>query len=177
MLNKGNNICAITYEGLEKDKLLEKLQQSGMRLNEYANEIFQSPLYSPSAFSYTATVVELSLADIGLMSGGSLGEIRNCMEVFGLSYCPLELAPYIRLSKLYDKDQTELEEKKWGKAPPNSITIFSEPVLKDDNFPKGFYIRTINGNPWLRGYRCSADYVWDPNDRMIFKMDINPLIA
>lgn len=173
MFHKDSDIYAVTYEAFDKEALLEKLEQSGVKLNKYAYEIFQSTLFQPSASDYTAIVTELTLAEIGLKFGGDFEKIRNCIAAFGLSYCPLELVPYIRLRRLHYKDQSEPEEKKWGKAPPNSITIFSKPLLESDDFPKGFYIRTINGTPWLRGYQCSADYVWDSNVRMIFKKDIN----
>lgn len=177
MFNKGNNIYNITNEALSKDKLMEKLEQSGVELNDYAYELFQSDLYKPSTITYTATVVELTLAEIGLTIGGNFGEIRSCIQSLGLLYCPLELASYIRLHKLHDKELSDRREKVLGKAPPGSITIFSEPLVNDDDFPKGFYIRTINGVPWLRGYRCSEDYVWDPGDRMIFTIEVNVTIT
>ena len=173
MFNKGNNIYNITNEALSKDRLMKKLEHSGVKLNDYAYELFQSDLNKPSTIAYTATVVELTLAEIGLTMGGNLGEIRSCIQSLGLLYCPLELAPYIRLNRLHDKELSDLGEKVLGKAPPGSITIFSEPLVNDDDFPKGFYIRTIDGVPWLRGYRCSEDYVWEPGDHMIFKMGIN----
>jgi hypothetical protein len=53
-------------------------------------------------------------------------------------------------------------------APSGSITIASEPLSEDDDFPKGFYLRRIKGVLWLRGYRSGAEHIWEPGDHFLF---------
>ncbi|MHA7281768.1 hypothetical protein [Arthrobacter sp. TMS2-4] len=50
----------------------------------------------------------------------------------------------------------------------NAIHIASEPVSEDVEYPKGFYLRIVDGQSWLRGYRCDATYVWSPEQRVAF---------
>ena len=35
-------------------------------------------------------------------------------------------------------------------------------------FTQGFYLRRREDGFWLRGYKASLDYLWDPTDRFIF---------
>ena len=36
----------------------------------------------------------------------------------------------------------------------------SVPLRADHDYPKGFYLRVVDGVTWLRGYRCDDEYVW-----------------
>lgn len=56
-----------------------------------------------------------------------------------------------------------------GKKPANSLAIASLPLGTDD-FPKGFYLRVVDGVPWLRGYRCEDAYEFAPEDAFIFQI-------
>ncbi|GAB3251424.1 hypothetical protein GCM10027562_11480 [Arthrobacter pigmenti] len=55
-----------------------------------------------------------------------------------------------------------------GRAPSGAIHIASEPLSEDVEYPKGFYIRVVDGQAWLRGYRCDDKYVWAPGQRLAF---------
>jgi hypothetical protein len=101
--------------------------------------------------------------------GATTAEIYARAETLGLALCPLELGPHLRL--LY-RDQPEGY---WGQpirqhqAPSGSITVASQPLAEDDEFPKGFYLRRIQGVLWLRGYRSGPDHVWQGEDHFIFR--------
>jgi hypothetical protein len=53
-------------------------------------------------------------------------------------------------------------------APPGSITFASEPFTKDDDFPKGFHLRRVEGTLCLNAYCASPNHVPAPRDRLIF---------
>ena len=80
---------------------------------------------------------------------------------FGLKYCPPELGLYMRLQYI-DFDQPI--------DPPtgNWQNIAMEKLSDDSDFPNGFYMRRREDGFWVRGYRASPEYLWDPNDRFIF---------
>ena len=47
------------------------------------------------------------------------------------------------------------------------------PPLDDtDETPKGFYLRRIDGVPWLRGYWSWPGHLWSPEDRRLFARDL-----
>lgn len=149
-------------------ELLDDLNQARVELNESALILLRSEWLQGRTERRTLTTVELTVRQLGFPAGGRMSEIYRRAEELGLSLCPLELGPYFRLQFL---DQAE---GCWGfpvtkhRAPPGSITIASKPVTDDDEFPKGFYLRRIQGVLWLRGYVSDDLHVYDPEDHLAF---------
>ena len=137
-------------------------------MNASAERLLASDLLVTSITPYPIRAVELTANALGLPQGGTLNEIYESALKLGLSPCPLEAGPHLRLQLL---DQAEGH---WGKpvrqqrAPYGSITIASESLTEDDDFPKGFYLRRIEGRLWLRGYRSLHSHVWDNEDHFVF---------
>ena len=168
-INSWNSLI-IEYGGISKINLLENLLHSGIKLNKFAQIIFSSEVFKTSYHSQEIEIVETSIKELGFPDGATISEISDRIESLGLAECPLEAAPSIRLKLL---DQQEIVDNlvfEKNQNPPGSITIFSNPVTADDDFPKGFYLRKIEGELWLRGFVCSMDYVWKAKDRFIFKV-------
>lgn len=55
-----------------------------------------------------------------------------------------------------------------GCAPTGAIHVAFDPLSEDVEYPKGFYLRGVDGQAWLRGYRCDDTYVWAPDHRLAF---------
>lgn len=143
-------IRVVTIGGLTKGELLEHLQRNGILLNESAEILFASDRFTTSETRHSRTTVELTVRDLGFSNGARATAICARAAALGLALCPLELGPHLRLQYL---DQPEGY---WGQpmfhhqAPSGSITIASEPLTQDDDFPNGFYLRRIKGELWLR---------------------------
>ena len=163
------NKRTIEYGGISKEDLLEKLQASGIRLNSFAEIIFSSEFFKTSIYKHAIQIAEISIGELGFDNGATIPEIKGRIKSFGLAECPLELAPYLRL-KFPDQQEVIDGSAKQNQSPPGAVTIFSELVTNDDDFPKGFYLRKIDGELWLRGFTCSMDFVWNREDRLIFKV-------
>ena len=162
-------IRTVQLGGLTKSELLEQLQRNAISMNECAERLFASERFTTSATRYSVTTVDLTVHDLGFPQGAIIGDIYARAGALGLSLCPLELGPHLRLQYL---DQPEGY---WGKpdrqhqAPSGSITIASEKLTEDDDFPKGFYLRRIKGTLWLRGYRSGPEHIWELDDHFIFR--------
>ena len=158
----------VTVGGLTKAELLEELHTNAISMNESGERLFASDHFPTSETRYSVTTVELTVRHLGCPRGATLPEIYARAGERGLGLCPLELGPHLRLQY---RDQPEGS---WGKpcrrhqAPYGSITIASEQLTEDDDFPKGFYLRRIKGVLWLRGYRSGPEHVWEPDDYFIF---------
>jgi hypothetical protein len=158
----------VVVGGTSKPQLLAQLAEAGVQLNEAAQRLFASEEFVTSTARQTVTTVELAVRQLGFPHGATLREMRGKAITIGLCPPPLELGPHLRLQFL---DQPEGH---WGhgvtrhQAPPGSITIVSTPLSADDTFPKGFYLRRVQGVLWLRGYQCSAEHLWNPDDRLVF---------
>lgn len=153
--------------GMTKSQLLHKLQQASVMLNAYGERLFEADQFMTSASKYSLETVELTVMDLGFPDGAVTARIFKRAGELGLELCPLELGPHLRLMYL---DQPEVceEDSRQHQAPSGSITIASEILSEDDEFPKGFYLRSMDGVLWLRGYRADHLHVWNPDDHFIF---------
>lgn len=158
----------VSVGGQSKQQLLAQLAEIGVELNAAARTLFASDRFTTSNTRQTLITVELAVRELGFAQGATTLELHRQGVALGLRLPLIELGPHLRLQYL---DQPEGY---WGfpvtehRAPPGSLTVASAPVSEDDEFPKGFYLRRIQGVLWLRGYWCSADNVWDADDRLVF---------
>jgi len=154
--------------GQTKAELLGRLERSGVEINGSARVLFASDKFVTSDVRTQVTTVELGVRNLGFPQGATILDLFAGATRLGLRLCPVELGPHLRLQFL-DQPEGSLGRPVWQhRAPPGSITVASEMLSDDDEFPKGFYLRRIEGTPWLRGYRCAREHIWDPEDRFLF---------
>lgn len=157
----------IELGGLTKLQLKEKLKEHSIMMNEYAKRLLSDDRFTTSDTKYSLKIVELNVGNLGFPDGATLSQIFKKAGELGLELCPLELGPHLRLDYL-NQSEGSWNTRQQHKAPVGSITIASEIVSADDNFPKGFYLRKIDDVLWLRGYIADNLHVWNPEDRFIF---------
>jgi len=158
----------IEVGGLTKLQLIQKLQQHSIMMNEYGKRLISSDKFTTSDTKQSLNTVELTVRDLGFPEGENTARIFKRASKLDLGLCPLELGPYLRLEYL-DQSESLLENpSQQNQAPSGSITIASEIISEDDYFPKGFYLRKINGVLWLRGYITDSLHVWNPDDHFVF---------
>ena len=158
----------VTVGGLSRDELLAALDAAGIRLNTFAETLLAGPIFATRSSSRRVRLAERSPSDLGLPDGGSLSQIHRAARNHGLLPCPLETAPYLRLA-LTEQDPAPDSLMSTGRAPAGSLTVASPVDGVDDDKPKGFYLRVVDGQPWLRGFRCDDAHVWSPGDRFVFR--------
>jgi hypothetical protein len=156
---------------LSKPELLDCLAEVGVKLNGYARELFESDLFATSPDAFTVSIVASSPAALGLREGATLARILEVAADREWRPCPLELAPHLRLQYLAQPHCDAAPPRAFHRAPSGSLTIVSRPLIDDDEFPKGLYLRNLDGVPWLRGYCCSIDYRWHGSDRLVFRTE------
>lgn len=119
--------------------------------------------------SETIEVVQCRVGELGLTQGAGLAHILEAAETHGLMPCPPTTGPYLRLA-MSDQASAPDSIMSNGRAPTGSITVASERLQADDDYPRGFYLRVVEGQLWLRGYRCSDDYPWSVEDVFAFRL-------
>lgn len=157
----------MTVGGKSKAELRELLRSACVELNVYAETIFASELFTVAAAPRQVRIAEVSVEELGFPGGAVMLDISAKARELGLGPCPSELGPFLRLAYM-DQPGVTGSLSGGGKAPEGSVTVVSEPLSADDEFPKGFYLRKVNGVLWLRGYRCDAEHVLAPPDRLVF---------
>ena len=157
----------VVIGGLARADLMSALATAGVRLNPSAEILLASNVFE-STTTESVRLAEHSVADLGLAQGGSLSQILAAASAKGLELCPLTVAPYLRLA-FVDQESAPDSIMTNGRAPSGSLTVASAPPSADDAYPKGFYLRVIDQVPWLRGYSCTDEHIWSPDDRLVFK--------
>ncbi|MFS0877390.1 helicase [Solibacillus isronensis] len=161
----------IEVGGLSKAVLIQKLQQSSISLNQYGEKLLFDDRFTATETTYNVEIVELSVRDLGFPNGASLPEIYKQANELGLQLCPPELGPYLRLEYADQVEGNSGNLSQKNEAPSGSVTIASEIISDEESFPKGFYVRKVDGVLWLRGYVADNLHVWNPDNRFIFKLD------
>lgn len=154
--------------GLTKSQLIQKLQQYSILMNDYGERLLTDDRFTTSDTKYRLQTVELAVGNLGFPDGATTVQIFKRANELGLELCPHELGPHLRLEYLDQPEGYSGSSLQRNQAPSGSITIASEILTEDDDFPKGFYLRRVNDVLWLRGYRADHLHVWNPYDHFIF---------
>lgn len=153
--------------GLPRTQLFEALTAEGVALNAHAETLIDQPVFNDLT-THSVRIADRSVQELGLNDGGSLRQVFAAAEAQGLELCPVVTAPYLRLAWVTQRNSSNPVVSA-GDSPDGALNIAS-PVLTDDpDFPKGFYLRVVDGRPWLRGYRCDDLYVFSPDVRFVFR--------
>lgn len=146
-------------ETFPEEELEKKLKEKSIFTNRYAEEYFSHPGFSTEKADVCSVVIA-SLREIGLEEGASLERIREHISETDLKVCPANTGLFLRLTW---KDQVQSSNSVLTgthQAPDQAVTVFSEPLEQRDDFPKGLYLRKVDGDLWLRGYVCDDSYTF-----------------
>jgi len=161
-------VRTIEIGGLTKSQLLQKLQQNSILINRFGERLFVDDKFKTSDVVYSVKTVELKIRNLGFPKGATLSELYRKANQVGLKLCPLELGSYLRL-KFLDQPEGFVGKPIWkDRSPYGTVKVASEVLYEDDDFPKGFYLRKIDGVLWLRGYISYDLHVLDPDDHIVF---------
>ena len=154
--------------GMTKAELLAELHQNGVHLNQIAQDIFAHSDFTTSETRSILVTVEVAVGELGHKRGARIAQVFASAADRGLTMCPLELAPHLRLQFMDQPEGYCGHPPSEHRAPPGSLTIASPPIVTEDGASLGFYLRRISGELWLRGYRSPAEHVWSPDDYFVF---------
>lgn len=157
--------------GQPRTEVVQSLREVGVQLNVHAETLLAHPAFD-APVGETLRIVERTVGQLGLEEGAVQSQVFASARAQGLRLCPLVTGPYLRLA-LMEQANAPDSVLSAGRAPTGAMHIASEPVSEDVEYPKGFYLRVVDGKPWLRGYRCDDTYVWAPGQRLAFVLPEN----
>jgi hypothetical protein len=164
----GRMVRLVRVGGATKAELLSRLAAALVQLNSAAQQLFADSRFETSAIPRVINTIEIAVAELGLSRGGTWSQVLEHASGLGLSVCPLELGPHLRLQYTDQAEGFLGHPPSENRAPPGSVTVASAPLADDDDTPKGFYLRRINGVLWLRGYRSWPGHIWSSEDLFVF---------
>jgi len=154
--------------GVAKPDLLVRLRENHVMLNPAAETLFADDRFSTLHDSTEIEIAYVSPADLGFDNGATYEQLKAKALESGLTECPLELGPHLRLQHPDQLEGSAGFPATKHRAPPGSITVASPPLDDSEETPKGFYLRRIDGALWLRGYWSDAANIWRPEDVLVF---------
>ncbi|WP_285242257.1 hypothetical protein [Pseudarthrobacter sp. fls2-241-R2A-127] len=156
----------IRVGGLSRSEVVQSLHSEGVLLNVHAETLLAHAEFDAPK-DQSLRIVERTVEDLGFKHGAVQSRIFTAAINQGLGLCPIVTGPYLRLATM---GQTNAPDSilSAGRAPAGAIHVASKPVSDDVEYPKGFYLRVVDGRAWLRGYRCDDAYVWTPDQRLAF---------
>ena len=157
----------IRIGGMAKEELLKKINEKSIRLNPLAENLIKSELFQMTETKEVINLTEITLEELGMVEGktGLLDIFERAKEV-GLAICLPEVALFLRLSYVEDPESHGFEKK--YRTPHGAVTVASEILDEDPGFPKGFYLRKVDGDYWLRGYTCDYEHQFSLDETFIF---------
>ena len=159
----------VAVGGLSRCDLIATLSLQQIQLNVYAQILLDDAVFCDANTQLVISVVERRVSDLGLPDGGTLSQVFDAAQTHGLKLCPPTAGPDLRLAMAKQESCTDLVMSR-GHAPDGSYTLAAPTLSDDEEYPKGFYLRAVKGQLWLRGYRCDDLHLWSPDDRFIFQL-------
>ena len=165
--------CSVTKRtvcmgGCSRSQIFADFKALDVKINELGFRLLESETFKLSETRRFLVTVELTVRQLGYPQGARFSELCGRATSLGLSLCPVELGPFLRCQFLDQSESFLGQPITEHRAPPGSVTIASAPLVLDDDFPKGLYLRRINGELWLRGFTSSVEHVYDSEDHFIF---------
>ncbi|MGX7025773.1 helicase [Vagococcus hydrophili] len=152
--------------GLSKKETLVQLYDKKIKMNPLAETYINDTRFKVTETPRKIQIIMLSVAELGLTKGANLSTIYKQAAEKGLLLCPEDTGIYLRMGNRYEKNSHGLVSK--GKAPDDSLTVATKNITSDIHFPKGLYLRKIEGDLWLRGYICDDEHLFSSEDRFVF---------
>ena len=154
---------------IPKSQVSNILKANHISVNEYAKTYMDHPRFQIDETQSQVTVELCSLRSLGFENGAVYADIFSRVRKLGLRPCQPNIGLFLRLSYM-DQDQSKnCILSGTHRAPEGAVTVLSEFLEEDDNFPKGLYLRNVGGTLWLRGYICEKTYAWSPEDIFVFE--------
>ncbi len=153
---------------LPGDRIGPLLEARGILLNEYAKVYMAHPGFRTEE-TRSVTAALCPLRELGFDTGARFADIFSRLGDLGLRPCAPSAALFLRLAYGTQPRSENTVLTGTHRAPEGSVTVLSRFLDPDDAFPRGLYLRNVDGALWLRGYVCPEDHLWGPGDIFAFE--------
>ena len=147
----------ITIGGKSAKELIQEMHEAGINISNYAKDILQNPEFTTEKASEQATLIRLTVADMGFSKTATTDQIYERAKEFGLELCPPDTGPNYRLQY---QNQPEGE---WLDVGMKQIT---DPVSR----PLVFGLERLVVGLWLLGSWAKPGSEWLPDRRIVFRL-------
>jgi len=143
--------------GKSTEQLIAEMETAHINISDYAKFMLKSRDFIPGKTKETATLIRLSVADLGFKLNATIDQIYERAQVLGLELCPPDTGPNYRLKY---KDQPLNE---W-------IRIGMKQIAVPSGFPSIFSLARAGDGLWLYSSWARSDDEWNPFSQFVFRL-------
>ena len=165
-----SRIIEVKIFPVEKSKLFDYLEKNRIMVNESCRRYILHENFKFSEREFTKQIIITTLEEMGFTKPCTLMEIFRKAKSIGYDLCDYNLGVYLRLAFLNQVNSKNSILSGQHKSPNSSIQVVSNPVEEDDEFPKGLYLRKVDNQLWLRGFRCDFLHEFEISNEMAFEL-------
>src|SRR3989338_1537319 len=141
--------------GKSAEQLISEMIAAGINISGYAKSMLMNREFVPGKHPEEATLIRLTVADLGFKSSATTDQIYERAQNLGLELCPADTGPNYRLK---DRNQPLNE---W-------IYMGMKQIAGSGGSPRVFELGRFDGGLWLDGYWAGPDGGWRPASRFVF---------
>ncbi|HAO64918.1 TPA: hypothetical protein DCQ44_02975 [Candidatus Taylorbacteria bacterium] len=141
--------------GKTVEQLMTELERAGIKISDEAKYMLKSRDFVTGKNAETATLVRLTVADLGFKSSATTDQIYERAQALGLELCPADTGPHYRL-KYQNQPMGE-----W-------FLIGMKQITGSGGNPDVFRLGHGGGSLWLDDGFALPDDGWLPNLEFVF---------
>ena len=133
------------------------MEAAGINISDYAKSMLKNREFVPGKNPEEATLIRLTVADLGFKSSATTDQIYERAQILGLELCPADTGPNYRL--------------KYRNQPLNEwIYMGMKQITDSDGYPCVFELGRSGDGLWLDGFWARPDYEWAPGYAFVFRL-------
>src|SRR3989338_2583405 len=133
------------------------MEAAGINISDYAKSMLKNREFVPGKNPEEATLIRLTVADLGFKSSATTDQIYERTQILGLELCPADTGPNYRL--------------KYQNQPLNELIYMGmEQIADSGGSPRVFWLARRGGGLWLDGHWARPVSEWYPVSRFVFRL-------
>ncbi|MCI0614219.1 hypothetical protein L0244_14630 [bacterium] len=143
--------------GKSAEQLISEMEAAGINISDYAKSMLKNREFVPGKSPEEATLIRLTVADLGFKSSVTTDQIYERAQILGLELCPADTGPNYRL--------------KYRNQPLNeSIYMGMKQITGSDGDPSVFRLERYGGGLWLHDLWADPSDEWSPGNKFVFRL-------
>jgi len=143
--------------GKTAEQLILEMDAAGIKISDRAKFMLNSPEFVPGQKAEEATLIRLTVADLGFKSNAKTDQIYERAQSLGLELCPADTGPNYRL--------------KYQNQPLNEFFYMAMKQITDQfGSPSVFELVRYDDGLWLIDISARPDFEWSPGREFVFRL-------
>ncbi|MDP3785423.1 MAG: hypothetical protein Q8R12_05210, partial [bacterium] len=143
--------------GKSAEQLISEMEAAGINISDYAKSMLKNREFVPGKNPEEATLIRLTVADLGFKSSATTDQIYERAQILGLELCPADTGPNYRL-KYQNQPLGE-----WIYMGMKQITV-------SGGYPSVFELERYGDGLWLHDSWAKPGREWYPHVKFVFRL-------